>query len=232
MKPEDIKITDWGRIFIGNVPPVFFVEIAIRMIFIYLLLMIAMRLMGKRMASQFTRNEFAALVSLSAAIGVATLSPDNGLLPAGVAAAVVVGVSKGLQRISVRDMSGSKEIARGSIETLVYDGVLNTGALAVVQITRERVLAQMRTEGVEQLGEVKRLYIESNGKFSLLRMPRPKPGLFIVPDDDSDLIRSVEVEMSSMVCKNCGADRPRGNDRCVNCSSDQWVHPVWVPPGR
>src|SRR5687767_14213450 len=94
MKEEQIQLNDWKRMFLGEVPPEFLIEVIIRMAFLYLLLIFAMRLLGHRMASQLSRNELAALVSLAAAIGVPILAPDRGLLPALVIALVVVAISR------------------------------------------------------------------------------------------------------------------------------------------
>jgi hypothetical protein len=44
MKPEDIKISDWLRIFIGEVPPTYFLKIIIRVVFVYILLLASLRI--------------------------------------------------------------------------------------------------------------------------------------------------------------------------------------------
>ena len=94
MKPEEIHITDYMRILLGEVPWSFLIEVVIRIGFIYLLLMVAMRLMGKRMASTLSNSELAALVSLAAAVGVPMLAPDRGMLPALIIAIIVVGIQR------------------------------------------------------------------------------------------------------------------------------------------
>ncbi|HEY0742788.1 MAG TPA: hypothetical protein VGD40_15065 [Chryseosolibacter sp.] len=66
MKPEQIYLWDWERILLGEVPPAFLLEIVLRIIVVYLILTVAMRILGKRMAAQLTRNELAAMVSLAA----------------------------------------------------------------------------------------------------------------------------------------------------------------------
>ena len=48
MNKEDIKLSDWGRIFLGDVPPEFIIEVIVRMIFIYVILVVSLRLLGKR----------------------------------------------------------------------------------------------------------------------------------------------------------------------------------------
>jgi len=81
MKPEEIHLKDWLRILIGEEPISFLLELIIRAAVVYLVLMLSMRLMGKRMSSQLSRNELATLVSLAAAVGVPMMAPDRGLLP-------------------------------------------------------------------------------------------------------------------------------------------------------
>ncbi|WP_229215283.1 hypothetical protein [Dyadobacter bucti] len=56
MKKEDIHFGDWLRMFAGDVPPGFYWEVVLRIAIIYLLLMVSMRLIGKRMASQLSRR--------------------------------------------------------------------------------------------------------------------------------------------------------------------------------
>jgi hypothetical protein len=87
MKKEDIHLGDWQRMFFGEVPGGFYWEVVLRIAVIYLILMVSMRLMGKRTASQLSRNEMIALVSLSAAIGVPLQAPDRGILAAVIIAA-------------------------------------------------------------------------------------------------------------------------------------------------
>src|SRR5215203_1883695 len=90
MKPEEVKFSDWGRILFGEVPPAFFIEVLIRTVVVFFLLVISMRLFGKRMAAQINRIELVALFSLAAAIGVPLQTPDRGILPAIIIAIVVV----------------------------------------------------------------------------------------------------------------------------------------------
>ena len=90
MDKSEIFWNDWQRILIGEVPGSFFIEVILRMIVVYFILVFSMRAMGKRMATQLTNAEYAALVSLAAATGMAVQTPERGLLPAALIAALVV----------------------------------------------------------------------------------------------------------------------------------------------
>lgn len=107
MKPDDIKITDWMRILFGDTPYEFLIEVIIRILFIYILLVLTMRFMGRRMEAMISRNELIAMVSMAAAIGIPMLTPDRGLLPAVVIAVVVITIQRVIAYITTR--SASKE---------------------------------------------------------------------------------------------------------------------------
>jgi uncharacterized membrane protein YcaP (DUF421 family) len=226
MKPEEIKITDWQRIFIGEVPPSFFLEIVIRVTFVYILLVISMRLLGKRMSSQLTRNELAALVSLAAAIGVPILAPDRGLLPGIVIALIVVSISRLISITSAKNLK-IENVTQGKMDVLVKDAVINTQAIERTRITKERIMAQLRAEQILQLGEVERLYMEANGNFTTIRNKKPKPGLSVIPEDDKAFLSELKSN-GIYVCHECGHENPakRKESSCPNCGHKNWVPAV------
>lgn len=227
MKPEEIKLSDWGRIFAGQVAPEFYLELLLRAAFVYLLLMVSMRLMGKRMSVQMSRLEIAAMVSLAAAIGVPMLSPERGLLPAVVIAAVVVLVTRALSVLSNRNQKFEK-ITQDHLDVLIKDGVLNTKLMEKVRISREQVLSQLRSEALLHLGQVQRLYMEANGSFSLLRSKHSQPGLPVLPEWDTDFVAEMLELTSQLMCNHCGTPAPISGaaGACPNCGSEQWVNSV------
>src|SRR3982751_4387872 len=91
---KNIHLSDISRILIGEVPPEFFIEIVIRLFLMYLVALIAMRLMGKRLTAQLSRNELTALVSIAAAIGVAIQAPDKGVLPVLIIVIAIILISR------------------------------------------------------------------------------------------------------------------------------------------
>jgi len=150
MKPEDIKITDWMRILFGDTPYEFLIEVIIRILFIYILLVLTMRFMGRRMEAMISRNELIAMVSMAAAIGIPLLTPDRGLLPAVVIAIVVIIIQRLIAYITTR--SASKEnIILDEITLLAEDGLLKPADMLKSRITRERILAELRSSSIKTL---------------------------------------------------------------------------------
>lgn len=228
MKSEDINITDWARILVGEVPATFYIELVIRAAFIYLLLMISMRLLGKRMSSQLGRHELTAMVTLAAAIGVPLQSPDRGLIPAVIIALIVIYTGRWIAKKSFNNQNFEK-FSQGNIDILVKDSVLDLKNMRRVRISRERLVAQLRSKGITHLGKVKRLYMEASGGFTLISETEAKPGLSILPRWDDDFNSRFKKSDTLLACQTCGTTLHKPSKEevvCPNCKDNSWVAAV------
>jgi uncharacterized membrane protein YcaP (DUF421 family) len=218
------EITDYQRLLLGELPAWFGVEAAIRLGLLYLLMLTALRLMGKRMAGQLSRTELAALVSMAAAIGLPILSPERGLLGSVVIAAVVVVGQRLVTRWAAR-RARVEQLLVGSVHTVVADGVLQLAALEHAVLSQEQVFAQLRGESLEHLGQVRRLYMEANGTFSLVEEEEPAPGLSLLPRQDEEFRHLQPVAPGQLACLACGqvvAADPHGPPGCPTCGASEW----------
>jgi uncharacterized membrane protein YcaP (DUF421 family) len=224
MKPEEIHLSDWSRILVGEVPGSFYFEAIIRVVFIYLLLLTSMRLMGNRMGGVLTRNEMIAMISLAAANGVALMAPDRGLLPVVVVAAVIVSY----QRLIARQAFWHpkfESVVLDDLSILVEDGHLNLDKLSASVLSRERLLARLRQESISNLGAVRRAYQEANGAFSIITYSEPKPGLSILPQTDEAFRNEQEKAPGQFACGSCGQLVPSAQaptNQCPRCGQQEW----------
>jgi uncharacterized membrane protein YcaP (DUF421 family) len=225
MKGDDIQLWDWQRILIGDVPLAFMLEVVIRIAVVYLILMVSMRMLGKRMAAQLTRNELAAMVSLAAGIGVPILTPDRGLLPAIVIAVIVVSVSKLISARSAKNQKVESSVL-GRLSVLVADSVMDVRSMTKNRISRERIMAELRSQAIIHLGEVERVYLEANGNFTVVKRLKASPGLMAIPEVDSDWIQKLTFDENLLVCYSCGSRNMTKNKSatCSNCQTAKWVH--------
>ncbi|WP_438025986.1 DUF421 domain-containing protein [Sorangium sp. So ce233] len=219
------------RILLGQTPAAFLLEVLVRTVVIYLILVVSMRLMGRRMAKQVSRNELVALVSLAAAIGPAMQTPDRGLLPTALVALFVVGTQRALAHLSARNRR-VEQIAQGDVTTLVADGCPDNRAISRALLSRDRVFAQLRSQGLEHLGQVDRLHLEANGAFSLVKAKDERPGLSILPAWDEDAHREQQEARDARACSGCGLVVKRGEEppACDRCGSSAWARAVGGPP--
>ena len=185
-----------------------------------------MRLMGRRMASQLSRIEMAAMVTLAAAIGVPLQAPDRGILPAIVIALVVITIERGISYFATKNEK-FEEKTQDDLDILMEDGVLKLSEMQRTRITRDRLCAHLRSEGLTHMGGVQRLYLEANGTFTLIHSPEAKPGLNILPAWDEDFIKELKVT-NVLVCNVCGKEKHEGdhNSICAYCQNDKWENAV------
>ncbi|MBO2011297.1 DUF421 domain-containing protein [Hymenobacter negativus] len=226
MKPEDIHLSDWMRILVGEVPGSFYIEAVFRIVFIYLLLVVSMRLMGNRMGSPLTRNEMIAMVSLAAANGVALMAADRGLLPVVVIAIIVVAYQRFIAWRAFRSKRFESALL-DDMAILVEDGRLNLDKLEEVVLARNQLFAQLRKESVGNLGQVRRAYQEANGNFSILTFDdeQLRPGLSILPAVDEAFRNEQQKADGQFACASCGhlqaSAHPPAAD-CSRCEAREW----------
>jgi uncharacterized membrane protein YcaP (DUF421 family) len=230
MKPEEIHLTDLHRILFGEVPGSFYIELLIRTVVIYAILMISMRLMGKRMSAQLGRNEMAALVSLAAAIGVPLQAPDRGLVPAVIIAFVIIFFQIVISKYATINQH-FEQLTQDEFAILVENSRMKLDKMVTTRISRERLFAQLRLSGISHLGMVKRLYLEANGSFTLIKNIETQPGLDIIPEKDQEFSIRIHQPTAQLTCYSCGnmqtKDLQKGSE-CSYCRNDKWVPAVTV----
>jgi uncharacterized membrane protein YcaP (DUF421 family) len=229
MKEYEISITDLQRIFIGQVTGYFYIEAIFRILIIYLLLVGSMRLMGKRMSSQLSRNEMAAISSLAAAIGIPLMNPDRGILPAVIIAMIIIA----FQVLVARKAAASRKfeaLTQDRLEVVAEDGKMNPKVMMHTRVSRDRVFAELRSSNITHLGMVNRMYFEASGNFTIVQASEPKPGLSIIPEWDKELISDLLSPVSKQVCYHCGEENSKGTSDgkkiCAHCGHDNWVAAV------
>jgi uncharacterized membrane protein YcaP (DUF421 family) len=230
MKADEIKWADWHRILFGESPPAYLLEVVVRVAIVYLLILIAMRVMGKRMTAEISRAELVARVSLAAAVGLPIQRPNRGLLGATVIVIVIVAIGRLLASISFKNPRFEKTYL-GYYATLVKDGVLDVQRMKKIKITKERLFAALRSEGIRHLGQVKRFYIEANGKFSFVKEKDEKPGLSVIPSWDTEL-RLRQQQTDKKMCSSCGYTWNDSLRRCTNCGKEKSESAVLLPAMR
>lgn len=225
MKKEDIRWDDWHRILIGSAPTAFLLEVLIRTVIMYLVLLVILRLMGKRMGGQLTISELAVMVTLGAIICVPMQIPDKGILQGIFVMICALIFQRGFSYIGFR--GGKMEtLMQGKEAVLVKDGVIVVDELEKANISRQQLYGVLRSQEIYNLGGVERIYIEACGIFSVFKADNPRPGLSLFPPADEH-IHEVQgtPEQDLYVCRMCGktaeSDKER-QDSCTNCGCKDW----------
>lgn len=228
---EPVMAFDFGRMLFGEEPPLFLLEIAVRTIIIYAYTLFLIRWIGSRSVGQLSLVEFLLVIALGSAVGDAMFYADVPLLHAMVVITVVVLLDKGLSYLVARKPRLEDAIEGKSVE-VVCDGVIRWKALLDLNLGHDELFEQLRLKQVEQLGEVRGAYFETNGLLSVFRHAHGKapPGLAIVPPWDVEPPREVHSgELpeagTSFACARCGtveAEPAGALPPCPGCGGKIW----------
>jgi uncharacterized membrane protein YcaP (DUF421 family) len=176
MKEDEVQAWDWDRILFGQTPAVFIVEVFIRTLFIYLLLLVILRLLGKRMDGQLTLTEMAVMVTFGAIVAVPMQLPDKGLLSGIIALVYALIFQRGLNWLTVKNKA-LEDITQGTLSILVKDGLIQLNEMQKARISKQHLFTELRGQKIYNLGKVKRLYFEACGMMNPYLEHADKPGL-------------------------------------------------------
>jgi uncharacterized membrane protein YcaP (DUF421 family) len=225
MNKDDIKLSDWGRIFLGEVPPEFIIEVIIRMCFIYVIIVVSLRFLGRRMESMLSRGEMVTLVTLGASVGVAIHTPERGLLPSVMVILIIISLQS-VQAYITSKNAKAERILLDEIATLVENGRLMLSEMKKSRITRERLFAALRLKGIINLATIQRVYFESKGVFSIVTYidEKERPGLCLLPESDTDFRAEVNYDENFIACRSCGntVSIKEIDQRCSVCDQNEW----------
>jgi uncharacterized membrane protein YcaP (DUF421 family) len=228
MKKEEIHWGDWHRILFGTAPAEFLLEVLLRTAIIYLVLLVVLRVMGKRMGGQLTISELAVMLTLGAIIAVPMQAPEKGLLQGTLALVCALAFQRGINYLGVKN-ARIERLTQGTESLLVRDGVIRADQLAALKISREQLLGTLRGQNIYNLGEVKSVYLEACGLFSVYKNREPMPGLSLLPPGDDGACEEFSAVSDTLVCHECGnpaSANSGSHNACSNCGTSHWIPAV------
>lgn len=159
---------DWHRIFLGDQPPLFLLEIVFRVVLIYLFAVLLMRVMGKRGAKHPTPFENVVIIALGSATGDSMFYPQIPITYACLVITVVVGLDRLMMAAQQRSQTVNTFV-EGDPPLLVRHGYVVEGALSRSGLRRDELHGLLREQGVENTGEVRYAFFERTGSLGLFR---------------------------------------------------------------
>ena len=228
MSQPPIVPFDWQRLWLGDVPPLFLLEIVFRTTVIFVWLLLLLRVTGKRGLAQLSGLELAIVIALGSAAGDPLFYPEVPLLHAMLALALVVGFQRVLAWLVARS-ERVETFVEGQPVELIRDGVFSPQALEQASLSREDLFERLRAQGVTQLGEVRRAYFEQDGNLTVFSHNHdPPPGLPVVPPWDLEKPTVLDPDLpqqGSVTCLDCGRTRQVSGllDGCVCGGKGGWT---------
>ena len=157
-------------------------QIVLRTGVIYLVVLIGVRLSGKREVGQMTPFDLTLLLLLSNSVQNAMTGPDTSLLGGIVAACTLLGMNYIVGSIS-GSHRGFRRFVQGQPSLLVHDGEVIEAHMAREHVSMDELQRALREHGIAQCKDVALAVLEVDGSISCLKYDEIKP------DANSHLVR-------------------------------------------
>jgi len=144
--------------------PVPFLEKLFRPVIVYLVLVLLLRIFGKRELAQLNPLDLVVLLSLSNTVQNAIIGEDNSITGGVIGAFSLLAINWFVVRLLFRSPKLTRVIEGRSV-VLVRDGQIDNKALKGEALTREELIEVIHRQGFEHIHEVHHCELEPNGSF-------------------------------------------------------------------
>jgi uncharacterized membrane protein YcaP (DUF421 family) len=144
------------------------INIALRTTVIYLLVLVGVRLSGKREVGQMTPFDLTLLLLLSNSVQNAMTGPDTSLLGGAVAATVLLVLNYLIANLSGANRRFRKFI-QGEPAMLIHDGQIIEAHMAKEHVSMDELQTAMREHGISDYHLVAIGVLEIDGSISFLK---------------------------------------------------------------
>ncbi|MCL9804350.1 DUF421 domain-containing protein [Flavobacterium amniphilum] len=144
-----------------------YLDIVLRSIAVYLFMVIALRIFGKKELSQLNSSDIILILLISNSVQNAMVGPNTSLL-GGITAAFVLFIINFLFKKTILKSTFVKNLILDKPEILIHDGKTEYDTLAKLGITSDELEEAMREHGVLKYDEVKLAMFETDGNISII----------------------------------------------------------------
>jgi uncharacterized membrane protein YcaP (DUF421 family) len=144
-----------------------YVQIIISSVVVYLFIIVAIRLFGKKELSQLSVIDLVFILLISNSVQNAMVGPNTTLMGGLVAASALLIINNIFKRFLYRFPKFSKFI-QGEALLLIYNGELSLENIAKSMITEDEIMEAIREHGVSKIEDVNLAILEVDGNISVL----------------------------------------------------------------
>ncbi|WP_316812300.1 DUF421 domain-containing protein [Pedobacter heparinus] len=220
---------DWTRFLVGEEDWEFLAEISLRTIIMYFIILLGLRLLGKRGVKQLSVFELVVIISLGSAAGDPMFYKEIGLMVPIVIFAIIVAA----YRLTTYLMAKSKkfdDLVEGTCTYLIKQGEFSTEDFSKEGLAYDEFFSELRQQSISHLGQVEAAILETSGNLSVYYYPdkEVKYGLPILPDLFDNCIKEIVLpgKYACAYCGNIQQLQPALQYQCKKCGHEQWVKAI------
>ncbi len=144
-----------------------YLDIILRCILVYIFMIIALRVFGKKELSQLNTADVILILLISNAVQNAMVGSNNSLLGGVVAASVLFSINFILKKL-IYKYKKFGDFMQEKPEILIHNGVLDFKTLSKLNISNNELKEAIREHGIEHFTDVKLAMLEIDGNISII----------------------------------------------------------------
>ena len=144
-----------------------YLEVILRSSSIYLFIVIALRLFGKKELAQLSVIDLVFILLISNSVQNAMVGPNTGLIT-GIVAAATLFIVNALMKYILYSSKPFSKLVQGEPVMLIHQGTVIEKNLRTQRLTQQELEAAVREHGVEHIEEVNLAVLEVDGNISIM----------------------------------------------------------------
>ena len=217
---------NWESILFGSEGPAFLLEVMLRATAMFVIIVIGLRILGKRGVKQLSIFELVVILSLGSAAGDPMFYKDVGIL----SALMVFIIITALYTIITFFIGRSRwfeQLMEGKPVCLLKDGVFLIDNFRKEALGEDEFFSELRLQSVSHLGQVQEAIEERSGEISIFFYTdeEVRYGLPIMPDSLKTAVTQID-NAGYYACIFCGFSNyieAIGSHTCPTCKKKELV---------
>lgn len=178
------------------------ITVCIRTLFLYLLVLFALRVMGKSELSKMSTFQLVVLIMIAELASIPIDTPSASLIKGSAAILMLMFLQVFLSYISIKSEK-LKNFLNGKPSLLIDKGMLNVKEMERLRITVNELFEQIRIAGTPSLSDVEYAVLESNGQLSVISKSQQEKLPMILISDGSIYEQNLEkagISYDTLMC--------------------------------
>ena len=204
----------------------FLIEVIVRTMIMLVVILISLRILGKRAVKQLSIFEIAVIIGLGSAAGDPMFYKEVGILPAIIVFTMTIGLYKFITYV-IGKSKHFEDIMEGKPICLIKNGAFSIENFSKESLGEDEFFSELRMQSVSQLGQIEIAIQESSGDMSIIFYPddEVKFGLPIMPDSLNIWQQKIN-DTNYYSCIFCGYTeklKPTNECICPKFKKNRWV---------
>lgn len=222
------EIFEWNRLLYNDLPESFLLEVIFRSTIMFVVLLLTLKVAGKRGVKQLSVFETVIIIALGSAAGDPMFYEEVGIIPPITVFLVIILLYRLVTWLTGKSKR-FEEFIEGKTECIISEGKFSIATFKKESLAQDEFFSELRLKSVEHLGQVKNAFMETSGEISVFYYEDQdvQPGLPILPFLFKLKSKTIPTEgtYSCTFCGNTESHKP-GNAKCSVCEKSEWVEAI------